>query len=663
MQDSSKRPERLAWIAFALALVFLIFTAFLGFTSFLSRLMQATILPLAVTLIYSFVAWWRAFLLRREAEERNEEQRVRDEYDREDLFQDREEALRLARRAREGLDRYFVPSFTVVAGLLLILLGGYIWYQWNLRPGLAVPTAALEAAGLSAFFVAFCSFTGSYFNGVSRERGCRWLRPVGQWFLLSGTIYLMIAALMLLEHYRGENVWDGRGARVILGLMILFGIELLINFIIEFYRPRHSGEEPHPLFESRILALVTEPGGIAKNVAHALDYQFGFRVSETWFYGFVEKAVVPCVVLLLVVLYLLDCVVLIESGEKGLHERFGKLVSSQPLEPGLHLKWPWPMDGIRKFPVAQVQVVDVGFEEYAQGEKPESEPGKEEAADDTGGRVVVWNKKHFKNETPYLVASARQTDATLHSGPLHSGPRLQATGAAAKQTVPVNLLQIAVPVYYRIDETALPDYAYNYQAPAVVLRNLGSRVLTRLLASVDFIEAIGKGHYEVRQRIQAEIERELAAQPRQLGIKIVFVGLLGAHPPTEVGSSYQAVVAAQEKKVRQILEAEQYAMSRHSETRGESRRLVIQAQSYKYQKTTVASSEAQRFTEQLKAYRVAPEVYRTRLYLEMLEEVSPTIRKYLVAANDARQVLQVDLQEKQKLDIADLDLNAAEQRK
>ena len=47
--------------------------------------------------------------------------------------------------------------------------------------------------------------------------------------------------------------------------------ELVVNFIIEFYRPRSLGES-RPVFESQLLSLFTEPGGVLRNIASALDY-------------------------------------------------------------------------------------------------------------------------------------------------------------------------------------------------------------------------------------------------------------------------------------------------------------------------------------------------------------------------------------------------------
>ena len=42
---------------------------------------------------------------------------------------------------------------------------------------------------------------------------------------------------------------------------------------------------------------VEYPGGIMRNIADSLDYQFGFKVSKTWIFGFFERAILPAILL------------------------------------------------------------------------------------------------------------------------------------------------------------------------------------------------------------------------------------------------------------------------------------------------------------------------------------------------------------------------------
>jgi len=77
------------------------------------------------------------------------------------------------------------------------------------------------------------------------------------------------------------------------GLLLWPGGEMVVNFVLAFYRPRVAGEPRRVFYESRLLGVFCEPEGIIRSVAQTIDYQFGFRVSETWFYRLLGRIVLP----------------------------------------------------------------------------------------------------------------------------------------------------------------------------------------------------------------------------------------------------------------------------------------------------------------------------------------------------------------------------------
>ena len=78
-------------------------------------------------------------------------------------------------------------------------------------------------------------------------------------------------------------------------LLIVLGIENLLNVVFDIYRPRLAGQYNRAGFDSRLLGLINEPGEILHTATGAIDYQFGFKVSQTWFFKLLEKAVVPLI--------------------------------------------------------------------------------------------------------------------------------------------------------------------------------------------------------------------------------------------------------------------------------------------------------------------------------------------------------------------------------
>ena len=86
-----------------------------------------------------------------------------------------------------------------------------------------------------------------------------------------------------------------------------------------------KGKVERPLYDSRLVGLLGQPEGLITTAAQALDYQFGFKVSETWFYRLlIERALKWLLLAQAGVLVLSSCLVFIEAGEQGLLEHFGK---------------------------------------------------------------------------------------------------------------------------------------------------------------------------------------------------------------------------------------------------------------------------------------------------------------------------------------------------
>src|SRR5208337_1107279 len=247
-------------------------------------------------------------------------------------------------------------------------------------------------------------------------------------------------------------------ARGLCALLALVGLETLVNLVLEMYRPRVKGKVERPLYESRLVGLLGQPEGLITTAAQALDYQFGFKVSETWFYRFFERAISWLLLLQLGALVLSTGVVFIEAGEQGLLERFGNPVPGHTLlEAGAHFKWPWPIDKVYRYRTEQIQTFNVGL-------TPEA--GKESE------RVVLWTRQHAGGtEDNFIVANrvAGGAEAT--------------NDMAGKRTPPVSLITGTIPVAFQI--TNLLSWAYTNSAAPNLLEDVATREIMRYFVSAD----------------------------------------------------------------------------------------------------------------------------------------------------------------------------------
>ena len=151
---------------------------------------------------------------------------------------------------------------------------------------------------------------------IARLENHRLLRP-GASFLLAGAYVCAFTALGIAGIKIGfpkADFWIARALCVLLGLM---AAEMLVTLLLEIYRPRLKGKITRPLYDSRVVGLLAQPESLFTTAAQALDYQFGFKVSETWFYQLLQKNLPMLLLAQLAVLFLSTCVVFIDAGRTG----------------------------------------------------------------------------------------------------------------------------------------------------------------------------------------------------------------------------------------------------------------------------------------------------------------------------------------------------------
>ncbi len=650
MKDVSTRPRNLCFVVSFVGMVLLVLGTFILKTGNSSAMVPTVAAALTVVLLGLLGAGRCAFAYRQAGEEAAAAA-FRTEHGKNELFDDADETVRMATRANMQYMKYFVPIFTFVLGIGLIIFSIGVWRHW--RGLLAFPLAVnpMPLAILSVCCAIGTLIAGSYFVGASREAGCRWLRPAGAWLFFSCVLFLGSGVSLFLEYFKKAAAEaDIAVARVALFMLLVLAVELLLSFVIEFYRPRMPGEEERPLPESRFLALFTEPGGVARNVAASLDYQFGFQVSEVWFYRFLERTVVPLLVMMLVTLWLQTCLVVISTEENGIHERFGRVVSQEALKPGLYLKLPAPFSRINRFPVDHVQEISIGSD-HSEGDAhgdaahDDHQDAAEKKKDDKyDSRVILWSSSHVDTEMSFIVATTPEAGA--------AGDGVGQSGRGAPTSV--GLIAAHIPLYFKVKN--LYDYMYRHRDPGGTLKNIATRELLSFLAGEDFWHVIGAKRIEGGELLEQRIQT--VADDLNLGIEVVFVGLAGLHPPVAVGGAFDNVVASREQQYERELKALAYAVSREPLARSESVTMVDQAHAYKQERVSVSEAEAERFERQLKSYNASPQLFKLDSFLNVLNDSGRQTRKYVLTNEQNREVVILNLEKKLRSSLLDLNLDS-----
>ena len=73
--------------------------------------------------------------------------------------------------------------------------------------------------------------------------------------------------------------------------MIVVAAEIVLNFVLNLYRPRIPGETPRPAFDSKLLSLFSAPDNLVRSINEAVNYQFGFDITSSWGYQLLMRSV------------------------------------------------------------------------------------------------------------------------------------------------------------------------------------------------------------------------------------------------------------------------------------------------------------------------------------------------------------------------------------
>ncbi len=283
----------------------------------------------------------------------------------------------------------------------------------------------------------------------------------------------------------------------------------------------------------------------------------------------------------------------VDADSEGVILRFGKYARSST--PGLHTKLPWPIELVHEVPVERVESLEFGFATL--------QPGK---------------------VTEYAPATADHLEvATMLTGDL-------------------NLAHVEWIVQYRIANAR--DYLFKIggadnsrSAVEDAIHDVSEAVMRRLIGDASIDEVITIGRHQIAKDAKQEIQKGL--DDFKAGIEVVTVKLQAATPPTAVKDAFDEVNRARQRKERVVNDALGERNEQVPAARGLRDRTILEAEGYRERVVREMTGRVSAFLAQLEQYEKAPEVTRSRLYLEAMEEILSQVDQKIIIDDSIRSVL------------------------
>jgi HflK protein len=287
----------------------------------------------------------------------------------------------------------------------------------------------------------------------------------------------------------------------------------------------------------------------------------------------------------------------VNPDEVGVIERFGKKVLPHS-QPGMHYKLPWPVERLTRIQARRVRVVEIGFRSSA-------------ASPDTEPAAYEWNVQH-------------------RSGRFQKKPE-ESLMVSGDQ----NMMEVNATVHYSL---ARPDdFLFRQLDGDTTVRAAAESVMHAIAGATALDDLLTTGRREIERKAKGELQRRLDRY--SAGVTVLNIKLQDVHPSLEVVDAFREVSGAFEEKNRMINEAEGYRNEQIALARGNAKARIENAAAYTLGRKNRAAGDASRFVQAEAAFRAAPGVNETRLYLETMEQVLPGRNKMIVEPGKGRRHL------------------------
>ncbi len=284
--------------------------------------------------------------------------------------------------------------------------------------------------------------------------------------------------------------------------------------------------------------------------------------------GNINLPVLP-ILFLIVLIWLATGFYMVDSGSKGVVQRFGKM-TDDTTEPGPRWHLPYPIEKVTVVNMEQVRRLEVGYRTTGEG---------------GGGKTKQ--------------------------------PR-----EALMLTEDENIIDLQFAVQYNLNNAKY--YLFNNRNTDEAVMSAAESAIREVVGKNKLDDLLQKGLADTSQRMQAILDSY------KTGVHIISVSLQSAQPPEQVQEAFEDVNRANQDNQRQVNEGQAYANDVIPKSRGKASRLLAEAAGYKLKIESEARGNASRFEQILAQYTNAPEVTRQRLYLDAQEQILSSVSKVVI---------------------------------
>jgi membrane protease subunit HflK len=272
-------------------------------------------------------------------------------------------------------------------------------------------------------------------------------------------------------------------------------------------------------------------------------------------------------VVLALVLWGISGFFVVQPGELGIVQQFGKYVRDVPAGWGYH--WPYPIETVTKANIERINQIDVGMRQIE---------------DSRRGSVT----RDVPEESLMLTGDE-------------------------------NIVDVDFVVLWKIKPGEAGKFLFNIQYPEGTVKAVAESAMREVIGRNNIQPILTGARLNIETAVQELMQKTL--DQYQSGVQITEVRMQKVDPPTQVVDAFRDVQAARADLERAQNEAQTYANRVVPEARGRAAQIQQNAEAYREQTVAEATGQTSRFLKVYDEYAKAPQVTRQRLYLETMERL------------------------------------------
>ena len=258
---------------------------------------------------------------------------------------------------------------------------------------------------------------------------------------------------------------------------------------------------------------------------------------------------------------------------------------------------------------------------------------KQQAVVTTFGKVTGITDAGFHFKLPFGIQQVEKVNVNVYQHielGYRSSTNETVTDEASMITGDYNIVNVDFFIEYKISDPV--RYLYASSDPTEILRNLIQSQVRNVVGSSAVDSVLTDGKENIQMQVKALVTEIL--NEYDIGLTVVDIKIQDAEPPTQdVIEAFKAVETAKQKAETVVNDAKAYQNAKLPDAQAQADKLIQNAEYLKQKRINEAVEQVAMFEAMYEEYARNPQITRSRMYYEAIQEILPGVKVYIDTSN------------------------------